>query len=617
MLRPLCITISLLYYATALPLPFLMADARDLIPVQGKPGLYKKVIVKKDDVKLYSEPNGQVIETVPAFSIFFQLRTPDGQESSGGWIRVGDGDGTPFGWLEESVVIPWHTRFLLKPKAVSRDPKAPAFTIKHRTNKGEALFIYRGGGTEKESLVPILEELDDQSNPRYKVAFFAGRSSAAVQKSVAEQQRIQSDPLTLEIVFVIDTTASMTPLLEGVKTVTRNVAASLRGTTEGLRHVKFGLVEYRDLTPQITFNNKPARVVTKLTDLNSFQQALSPLSVATIGSEEVSEDVLAGLVLALNDAGWSPKSSKHIILLGDASAHLSGPKNSTGHTIDSVLSLARKTSGTDYEQSLDTITFHAVRADNPESPPDELALCEQQFRKLAQNNGLFEGFYANLKPNDPADRKRVEDALVDFLRRGFTAVEAAQKGDQQAVKQAAENRETGQLALATYELLLLSGTADPDPVEEGEASIRSEDGDLLAVHYVMVSETDLRRLRSTLDLLWTDLSAKVSPTARGDVKKLLERLQETLLIGTTGQEFDENTQLQDVITSLPLKTDVLRTTVAALAQKDASSFKKWLEDLDAAKKQAETLLQNQKEWHKLSENAANEKFCYVLLDNLP
>ena len=150
--------------------------------------------------------------------------------------------------------------------------------------------------------------------------------------------------------------------------------------------------------------------------------------------------------------------------------------------------------------------------------------------------------------------------------------------------------------------------------------IRSAGGDLLAQRAVGVSKDDLIRLQSMLNLLVVNLKDATNPADRGNVGTLLKKVKEAVVLGAAGEkvEFNEETQLADVITSLPLKTDVLKTSVQAIAQMDEDSFKQWISNMQgAAQRTKEHLEKPADQWTELSKLAANQKYLFILLQDMP
>jgi hypothetical protein len=120
----------------------------------------------------------------------------------------------------------------------------------------------------------------------------------------------------LDLIFVIDTTVSMTPALE-------EMAASMRAITRILERlvpsVRIGVVAYRDrdtglepievLPPTATEGGLP-RIV-------AFVESLS---ASPVGSRTVEEDVYLGLQAALA-LPLRPQARQAIVVIGDAAAH--------------------------------------------------------------------------------------------------------------------------------------------------------------------------------------------------------------------------------------------------------------------------------------------------------
>jgi hypothetical protein len=155
-------------------------------------------------------------------------------------------------------------------------------------------------------------------------------------------------------------------------------------------------------------------------------------------------------------------------------------------------------------------------------------------------------------------------------------------------------------------------------IKWGTAKLRSDDGDLLARQMVMVSELDLRRLRSTLELLLLQLKNKPDPARIDNIGQLLERLQVALVLLVTGQDLSEDTFLGGVITGLPLSTEVLKMSREDLASMTKSDFKEWLTSLEGARKRAASLLEDEEtDWYQLSGAVENAKFAFIPLEYFP
>lgn len=118
---------------------------------------------------------------------------------------------------------------------------------------------------------------------------------------------------TVDIVFVLDTTGSMSEEIASVKGTIQKVAESL--SSSQIR-VRIGLVEYKDRTD--TYDTK---VYPMSTDLNAFGQRVAGLTAG--GGGDTPEDMNAGLHAALTQLEWSADSVARLaFVIGDAPPHL-------------------------------------------------------------------------------------------------------------------------------------------------------------------------------------------------------------------------------------------------------------------------------------------------------
>ena len=141
-------------------------------------------------------------------------------------------------------------------------------------------------------------------------AFTAARSADA---PVAEQR--QAEPVDAEVVFVLDTTGSMTGLIEGAKQKIWSLAGGIIQRTGG--KVKIGLVAYRD---------RGDDYVTKFFPLtNNLDQVYSDLqSFRAAGGGDMPESVNQALFEAVSQMKWSdsPRVLRTIFLVGDCPPHM-------------------------------------------------------------------------------------------------------------------------------------------------------------------------------------------------------------------------------------------------------------------------------------------------------
>jgi von Willebrand factor type A domain len=120
----------------------------------------------------------------------------------------------------------------------------------------------------------------------------------------------------LDLVFVIDTTASMTPAI-------RELAASMRSLVRILERlvssVRIGVVEYRDRD----IRNPPVRALPLTAtdaDLPRIVAFVDALEASPVGSRTIEEDLHLGLEAAMG-MQLRPGARQALMVIGDAAAH--------------------------------------------------------------------------------------------------------------------------------------------------------------------------------------------------------------------------------------------------------------------------------------------------------
>jgi hypothetical protein len=123
----------------------------------------------------------------------------------------------------------------------------------------------------------------------------------------------------IEVVFVLDTTASMTGLIQGAKENIWSIASSM-AQAKPTPEVHMGLVAFRDRGDEYI-----TRVVDLSTDLDSMYGTLMDFKAA--GGGDTPESVNQALYDAVHRISWSqdPNSYKVIFLVGDAPPHMDYP----------------------------------------------------------------------------------------------------------------------------------------------------------------------------------------------------------------------------------------------------------------------------------------------------
>ena len=202
--------------------------------------------------------------------------------------------------------------------------------------------------------------------------------------SEGEVADIKGNVRRLDLVFVIDTTLSMTPAIASTIAAVELICQQLHDLPFQ-PDLNFGLVEYRDFVNAIMFKKggklSPVKVYPLQGDLNAFLATIRQLKATTDSSEDWPEAVFDGVRAALQQTAWRGDrlSARAIILIGDNSGHEPGhPKNPDNIGAEDLVNLAR-----DRQTNVKLFSL-CIEGDGGE---EEQALHKAQFTKLAEGTG--------------------------------------------------------------------------------------------------------------------------------------------------------------------------------------------------------------------------------------
>jgi len=127
----------------------------------------------------------------------------------------------------------------------------------------------------------------------------------------------------VQVVFVLDTTGSMAPLIEGAKRKIWSIATAIVDQNPEAE-VQMGLVAYRDVGDEYV-----TRTVPLTTDIQGLYGEL--LEFKARGGGDWPESVNEALFLAVTKTGWSadPAADRIVFLVGDAPPHMNDPQDRT------------------------------------------------------------------------------------------------------------------------------------------------------------------------------------------------------------------------------------------------------------------------------------------------
>ena len=642
--------------------------------------LLEKVVVVSNKATLSKTPQAGG-EPIEPWAIFFRVKNDNGSVAPvNGRLRVGDASGKSIGWIGEKDLRSWNTRFILDPIEPQPNRKfvvnlPGGGTAEQRaTPEGKRRYALITDS-------PIVEKGDDTEYPVvvYAGNVQGDGESGTLARQRNELDNVKLEMMfvieSTDFMTGKDSETNLS-LLDHVKASIREVLGELRKDEKIRKAVRLGFTEYKDTVPKASFTS---RLTCDLTDdFDLFSSSLDKMAASDL-NDDWPDDVLAGVSEAVTNASWSENSVKHVVILGMASCQLS-PKganppqsgrssvlerylserrsngfNSSGMSISQLIARARPQGGgvsrarsarmfhalhfgrdltKDFDQerlaalenlkdivsnltlsdlaSLDSETLSIVgQIYKLQTQQHQRSLAHGQYREMAKNNGEADGIFKAVAPDDNSRQRAVEE-LGSKVRATFAILEKVREGEGLPMQ--------NQNQIAQPLFTLVGAAAEKfknQPVIPGTATVRNQRGREVAFKKVMVSEDELRRLRSTLDSLFTQFKGKTSKADRQDVGSVLETLKGVIAETSAGQEVTANAKLKELISDLPLRTAALETSAADLALMATEDFTEWLDRVESAAFRIDDLLNNRQDWLTLSPLAVNDRFTFLRLSELP
>ena len=348
--RKLLIIAIMIFYQ----LSSLSHAARTPLLTPGKKTIYQRVITHPG-ARYHARPAGSLLHKsglIRSFTALYVYSRQDKDEAT--WLEVGSGsDGKVLGWINAAKSSPWH--------------QAMTLTFADRTGRQPVLFFkeYRGleqictmedPGAAADGLIKHFESMKQtdrlekeypllalepprEAIPRNKFYLMPIFDTAEPFEGVKFLQVASIDPGSIGdsgaapperstsvektgIAFVIDTSISMGPYIEGVRQTARKIYDSIAAAGLSDR-LAFGLVAFRNSTVKTPELEYTSRVISDLKDGNrraEFEKALAEVSEAKASSHSFNEDAFAGLKTAVDKLNWAPYQARIIILATDAGA---------------------------------------------------------------------------------------------------------------------------------------------------------------------------------------------------------------------------------------------------------------------------------------------------------
>ena len=641
-------------------------------------GLGEKFVVTSDKCLLYPTIGTQGVE-VPPLTLLWRLEVPNSpnglkQHDGKYYYHVGNAEGEEWGWIEKNDEKPnvtsWNTRFLHCP-IDSTDTQRYEVFADEKCTTNIASFTKKPQNTNIYAFItqkPGEETAYGNGNmfSSKPVFFYCGpmmQKGNSYQRG--DQVGVDLNKLSVEVVFVVDTTRSMEPLIGLAQKTCNNLVEEIsRNHPEYRDTIRFGLVEFRDeiidevyedlfnylkqeYGPEEVNKNKAlllkkiqteegftSRVVQPLNNKHGeFLQKLNNLKCCQLPNGDEPEQVGCGLMTAIQEMNWDNNSVRHIILLGDSpnkqkslnpdnDGLIDGEDFSTKNlcqipgitdrakiTLEDVGKYGRTVNDKEKQKR---IYFHAIGyGQDPDNEYEQET--ELQFSTLAKNGGSYSGYF-NMIRNERNIDITVND-LVEKLLETASVVNKARAG-----KVDNDNGNSNEFSRSVWQLAQSNQTGTARPLSVfGYARAKDSDGNLVAEPMVLILYDDLENLKDYLVSFRKRLERYMN--GKGNLKMIFEDFKKEYGESAAGGKFDDNSSIDDIIdTGFPIKTDVLQTTFSSLSAKTDDEFKEWVEKLDQSIKDAEAKLANDKAWTSQGwqpPKGKPQKFQYMKVSDLP
>ncbi|GJQ57799.1 MAG: hypothetical protein SCALA701_06000 [Candidatus Scalindua sp.] len=410
------------------------------------------------------------MENVPSFQPFFVYSkpTPEEIELGDAWYEVGtDYLGSVIGWMRYDDVFEWKQTMCLafthpegrKPVLMFEKKNTLHDLIvssaDERVKSAEELYATIDSKeisqdfpvislepkkavdfTEQFYLLPILDfqtiEIDGREGRLVKLAAVTGEGPNSRKKSdirddkgylddaLGESTQVDEDTLkqlTVDLVWVMDTTVSMRPHILQTLEVINNTSTQITQDKELAESLHFGIWGYRDNLediPDIGYTTK--NYTPELQTIDQFKETLATVRVTTTDSVDYEEDMFSGMSDAIVSTKWTPDAIRIIVLVGDAPGHELGHKwNISQYDENTLHKLAKG----------NTIFISAIHIREPKANRYH-EKAETQFLTLSRNEGQGgESAYYDIAAENIVDFNRV---TTEFVGKISKLVYDAKKG---------------------------------------------------------------------------------------------------------------------------------------------------------------------------------------------
>jgi hypothetical protein len=648
----------LLLTVCGLPAGSWAQERRVPVRVEGKTVLPLRVLARPFS-NIYQEADeskGIVAADVPAFQAYYVYTRPKikaTETNITGWYEVGsDRQGTVLGWMRVDDVLEWQQNMTMvftypegrKPVLMFESHKALLDLIKapsdRRKQRVQELYTALESNqplpadfpvrsiepkgyidiSKQFYLMPILESAKVEFDVSYEARLLKVKVASAVFKGEGERdpsllKTNTPKKVEMDIVFVMDTTNGMQPMIDATLDAVRNIARFITKHLTIRQSIHFGLWGYRDSLeiPGIEYLTK--NFTPTLQSLENFEQTLQGVHEATVGSEGFEEDMFSGVHDAMTKTAWTPNALRFLVLVADAPSHAPGDSNPGAYPVWNASGQDEKTLR---QYATDNhIWIAALHAREPDPQLERFhALAEKQLRTLASNPGTqdaSQAAYWTVSKQDPNAFAQLARELAGTL---VDVIAAAKQGQ---VPTAGAARTPGHAGLVQY----LGRATEPQAPRDIVAWV--VDKDLLDPAVVsleprlLINRRDLDELRKTLQDVMT--AGRQGMLSNKDFFAILQTTVALVARGEQGRIRQAKAMVDlvpEFLQGLPYKSTLMALSNSLWDSWSQDQQDEFLEGIEARMHLYQTLLDASDRWIQLHAGDAADEYVYPLaLEALP
>lgn len=412
-----------------------MSTAQTMRPLtlEGKTALYQRVIAIPGAQLFTTIADTTTAEAVTPFTVFYiyARQTHDGHE----WFHVGTANnGKIDGWIAADRGIEWNQTLTVSFKDPAIQQRVLLFEDRaslkqlaeqHNSTAYQQLWQQAATGIKADSPV-IAMQPEGYINIRknfYLVPILA-HEDILVGAHQGRLLKVATVPLrdasTLGyragIVFVIDTTISMGPYIDVMRSTMQDIYKAIEAA-QLTDQVSFGLVGFRDNTTAAPGLEYATHKYVSLADGVSgeeFRTRMQTMQPATVSSKGFNEDAYAGINQAIAEMQWADFDARYIVLISDAGPRTSGdPLSTSGLDTESLRHLAMDNG----------IALMVMHLRTPEGAANH-SYAEEHYRRLSHIDDIGNFYY----PVETGDVKSYERALTAMTKQLTSQVGDTKRG---------------------------------------------------------------------------------------------------------------------------------------------------------------------------------------------